>query len=226
MASVFLLQHSYEIYKDYDEIKTLGIYSTKEKAEEAIERYKILSGFQDHPDDFYISEYKLDIDAQWMEGFFTYRYYEINTEEVFEKIKEIVYSVPDGLYRYPMPDCSWEDEWLQATPNEKGFLLIQEIFDSELNKEHQGKMKKVQNPNTKVLHLGQGPTFWTQADEEMFFKAIYSMASFLEVKGQGTELDLFYKEPMTIEEKRFLIGLLKRYQMDVPEELNIPLEKA
>lgn len=219
MSSVFLLQHSYEIVKGYEETKVLGVYSKKENAEKAIEQYKKLAGFRDHPNDFYISECRLDIDASWNEGFFTEHYYEIDTEEVFEKVKEFVYAVPDGLYQYLMPESSCDDQWIQATPNEKGFLLIRELIENELHEEHRRKKKRIKNPNTKILNLGQGPTFWTQADENMFFQAIYSMASFIEIKGHGTKLDLYYKEPMTNEEKRFLAGLLKRYQMPLPEEL-------
>lgn len=68
MKSVFLLQHSYEI-EEFDETKTIGIYSSKEKAEEAILRYKELPGFRDYPVKcFYIDKYELDLD-HWQEGF-------------------------------------------------------------------------------------------------------------------------------------------------------------
>ena len=62
---VYLLQHSYQqqyYYSDryYTETKNLGDYSSKEEAESAIEFYKTLQGFKDHPDGFHITEYKVD----------------------------------------------------------------------------------------------------------------------------------------------------------------------
>lgn len=68
MASVFLLQHSYEV-NEYEETKLIGIYSTREKAEETVRQYKTLPGFRDYPDDcFYIDEYQIDKN-HWQEGF-------------------------------------------------------------------------------------------------------------------------------------------------------------
>lgn len=67
MTSVFLLTHSYEI-DDEETVKIIGIYSSKEKAENTIEKYKNLPGFKDYPDSFCISEYEIDED-NWVEGF-------------------------------------------------------------------------------------------------------------------------------------------------------------
>ena len=66
---VYLLQHSYEI-EEFDETKIIGIYSTKEKAKEVIEKYNTLPGFKDYPNDFYIDKYELDKN-HWDEGFIT-----------------------------------------------------------------------------------------------------------------------------------------------------------
>lgn len=73
---VYLLQHSYEyeIYKDVktDETKIIGIYSSKEKAEEVKKQFKIKQGFDRFPEDcFYIDAYELDKD-NWIEGFVTW----------------------------------------------------------------------------------------------------------------------------------------------------------
>lgn len=65
---VYLLQHSYEVDNEYDETKILGIFSDKQKAEEALAEYKQLPGFKDKPNDFYIDEYELD-KKNWIEGF-------------------------------------------------------------------------------------------------------------------------------------------------------------
>lgn len=67
MSKVYLLQHSYE-QNDIEETKIIGIFSSKEKALEVIERYKILSGFKEYPNDFYIDEYQIDKN-HWEEGF-------------------------------------------------------------------------------------------------------------------------------------------------------------
>ena len=56
MDKVFLLQHSYEI-GEIEETKIIGIYSSREKAEQVIEKYKKLPGFKEYPDTFYIDEY-------------------------------------------------------------------------------------------------------------------------------------------------------------------------
>ena len=68
---VFPLYHEYERPNGYAESKGLGIYSTREKAAAAIERYRILEGFRDYPDGFVIYETTLDKDEAWTEGFIT-----------------------------------------------------------------------------------------------------------------------------------------------------------
>lgn len=52
------------------EMKTLGIYSSKEKAEDALERYYKLPGFNKYLREcFCIYQCKLDDDEGWNEGF-------------------------------------------------------------------------------------------------------------------------------------------------------------
>ena len=73
MKTVFLLEHYYEDKIDENitsgETKTLGIFSTEEKAKEAIQFYKVLPGFKDYPDDcFNIEEFELN-DKWWDTGF-------------------------------------------------------------------------------------------------------------------------------------------------------------
>jgi len=74
MKSVFFLQHSYDYIKGdltIEHTKILGIFSTREKAEAAIEFYKTLPGFKDFSDDcFYLDEYELNKKV-WDEGFIT-----------------------------------------------------------------------------------------------------------------------------------------------------------
>lgn len=66
MASVFLLQHSYEI-DEAEETKIIGIYSSRNKAEQVVEKYKNIQGFNDYPDCFFVDQYTIDKD-NW-EGF-------------------------------------------------------------------------------------------------------------------------------------------------------------
>jgi len=70
MKSVFLLLHVREDGPDDEDIKAIGIYSTREKAEKTIDKYKKenLPGFKDYPDGFNITKYELDKD-HWTEGF-------------------------------------------------------------------------------------------------------------------------------------------------------------
>ncbi|SEJ50049.1 hypothetical protein SAMN05660742_1098 [Propionispira arboris] len=71
MGTVYILQHSYEVGEDgqFDEIKMIGVYSSRESAEKTIVRYKMLSGFKDYPIScFYISKYEIDKD-HWTDGF-------------------------------------------------------------------------------------------------------------------------------------------------------------
>lgn len=74
MERIFLLTHEYE-YLDshnYEELeqKYLGVYSSREAAEEAAKRYYIHPGFNKYPfDSFYIDEVELDKDSSWEEGF-------------------------------------------------------------------------------------------------------------------------------------------------------------
>jgi homoserine kinase type II len=67
MGSVYVVQHSYE-HAGRDEVKFIGVYSTRQSAEAAVERTRKLPGFREHPDDFHIDEYALDEDS-WTEGF-------------------------------------------------------------------------------------------------------------------------------------------------------------
>lgn len=71
MNKVYLLQHSY-LYGENDEneeIKILGIYDSKEKAQQAIIKYSTLPGFVDFSDEcFSIDEYQLNV-GEWSEGF-------------------------------------------------------------------------------------------------------------------------------------------------------------
>ena len=68
----FILYHAYDYgkEKEHTEMKILGVYSSRKKAKEAIERYRHLEGFCDYPKKcFQIDEYNIDYDMWWNEGF-------------------------------------------------------------------------------------------------------------------------------------------------------------
>ena len=71
MTSVFLLQHTHVHSDGTEDYKTIGIYSSKQAAEEAVKRAVKRTGFDKSPDGFNIDEYPLDKD-NWVEGYFTY----------------------------------------------------------------------------------------------------------------------------------------------------------
>jgi hypothetical protein len=56
--------------EDGDDLKILGAYSTKQKAQERLPRSRGLPGFRDEPDCFLVDQYTLDED-RWTEGFVT-----------------------------------------------------------------------------------------------------------------------------------------------------------
>ncbi len=72
MDFVYLVHHTYEVDLN-EEPKLIGIYSTREKAEQVIEMYKKKIGFRDYLDGFYIISYEVDRN-HWQEGFLTIDY--------------------------------------------------------------------------------------------------------------------------------------------------------
>jgi hypothetical protein len=68
--TVYVLWHPGES-DPYEGPLLLGVYSTRERAEARILEAKVQPGFRDHPEDFEISEYRVDRD-EWPEGFGTY----------------------------------------------------------------------------------------------------------------------------------------------------------
>ena len=74
---VYLLEHSYDYeYKGemFGEIKIIGIFSTKEKAEKVIDRYKSLPGFKEYPlECFHIDKFEINKISGWEEGFIKWK---------------------------------------------------------------------------------------------------------------------------------------------------------
>jgi hypothetical protein len=58
---IFAVDHEYPLNADYpDEMKFIGIFSTRELADAAIVRARRLPGFAEHPDDFRVTEFVVD----------------------------------------------------------------------------------------------------------------------------------------------------------------------
>lgn len=68
---VYLLQHTYFYGNndEYEETKIIGIFDSKDKAQDKIKEYIKLPGFKDFAEDcFTIDEYQLNV-GEWSEGF-------------------------------------------------------------------------------------------------------------------------------------------------------------
>lgn len=65
---VFVVQHCYQTSDGDEETKMIGVYSSPETAEQAIQRLKLQPGFRDTPDCFFTDQYLVDED-NWKEGY-------------------------------------------------------------------------------------------------------------------------------------------------------------
>ena len=70
MEYIFFLQHNYED-DEYEIVTDIATYSSLEKAEEAVKKFRENPKFKDYPDGFNIDRYKID-ESEWGEGFFTW----------------------------------------------------------------------------------------------------------------------------------------------------------
>ncbi|MCI0526872.1 MAG: hypothetical protein L0Y56_05390 [Nitrospira sp.] len=64
---VYLLEHS-RVDEDSEDYKTIGIFSSSERAEDTINALKDKPGFRDYPGGFNIDGYELD-QVFWQSGF-------------------------------------------------------------------------------------------------------------------------------------------------------------
>jgi hypothetical protein len=68
MASVFVVQHVHLREEGVEDVKFIGVYSSREKAQQAVARVIHLPGFSDAADGFHVDEYRIDQD-HWVEGY-------------------------------------------------------------------------------------------------------------------------------------------------------------
>ena len=70
MTKVYVLQHVHSLDDGEEDVKFIGVYSSRENAQAAIIRLGTVSGFSEALDGFHIDEYQMDKD-QWVEGYST-----------------------------------------------------------------------------------------------------------------------------------------------------------
>lgn len=66
--SVFVLQHVAREDQDDEDVKFIGVYSSRATAEAAVARLRQQPGFSAYRDGFHLDEYTIDMD-HWTEGF-------------------------------------------------------------------------------------------------------------------------------------------------------------
>ena len=70
MKTVHVLHHVMREFQDDEDVKLIGVYSTVDRAREAITRLMAQPGFRENPAGFQCGAYELDKD-HWTEGFVT-----------------------------------------------------------------------------------------------------------------------------------------------------------
>jgi hypothetical protein len=68
LMKIYVLQHVHPTEDDAEDVKFVGVYSSRENAQAAIARLSQTPGFSEAPAGFHIDEYQLDKD-QWVEGY-------------------------------------------------------------------------------------------------------------------------------------------------------------
>ncbi len=58
-----------------------------------------------------------------------------------------------------------------------------------------------------------GPSFISEADENLFFQNIYNLPNFESVKGIGTNLIIQFKQPLQTEEFETIEAICYRWQI-------------
>lgn len=80
---VYVLQHAHSFENDLEDVKFIGVYSSKENARAAIIRLSQTPGFSETSDGFHIDVYQLDKD-HWAEGYLSIKDEEENNRKKSE----------------------------------------------------------------------------------------------------------------------------------------------
>jgi homoserine kinase type II len=70
MDTVYLVHHWTDRHTDDEKALFIGVYSTEQRAQEAVERLKKQPGFCDTPEAFFVEGYEVNQD-NWTEGYVT-----------------------------------------------------------------------------------------------------------------------------------------------------------
>lgn len=70
MTMVYEIKYARDLSDDVADVKFVGVFSTREKANEALEEVKKLPGFAQYPECLLVTEVEVDLD-HWTYGFFT-----------------------------------------------------------------------------------------------------------------------------------------------------------
>ena len=70
MTMVYEIKYARDLSDDVTDVKFVGVFSTREKANEALEEVKKLPGFAQYPECLLVTEVEVDLD-HWTYGFFT-----------------------------------------------------------------------------------------------------------------------------------------------------------
>jgi hypothetical protein len=69
-VDLFVVQHLHVLDGGEENVKFIGVYSTRDAAQAAVDRLALKPGFRETPDGFSIDPYTLDED-NWTEGYVT-----------------------------------------------------------------------------------------------------------------------------------------------------------
>ena len=70
MTRAYILQHVHATENGGEDVKLIGVYSSRDTAQAAVARLSQVAGFRDDVAGFHIDEYQIDRD-QWAEGYST-----------------------------------------------------------------------------------------------------------------------------------------------------------
>jgi hypothetical protein len=68
MNSVFVVFHTHDLSNGAEDVKMIGVFSSKERGESVISKLAEQPGFREFPSGFSIDEYAIDKE-HWQEGF-------------------------------------------------------------------------------------------------------------------------------------------------------------
>jgi hypothetical protein len=176
--SVYKVDHSYEL-NQCDETKFIGVFSSYDMAQQIVEEYKKLPGFKDHPNDFYIQDYDINV-SEWREGFVT-----IQTKKKIKKSSIDRYIKNKSLVKLYYFGQEHRGQILYSNEN---FIFFNQVngwhFDgfciypmSAINKVQYGRLEKfqeklIQNNNQNMLLQEQVLSWLELSSWNTIFKSI------------------------------------------------------